>query len=54
MVLDDNNNQLVIELACRKQMYIGHGLKQWQIKDDDDVDDDDEKGHLNTLLLNGE
>ena len=24
MVLDDNNSHLEIELACRKQMYIGH------------------------------
>ena len=24
MVLDDNNSRLEIELACRKQMYIGH------------------------------
>ena len=24
MVLDDNNSQLGIKLACRKQMYIGH------------------------------
>ena len=24
MVLDDNNSHLEIELACTKQMYIGH------------------------------
>ena len=24
MILDDNNNQIGIELACRKPMYIGH------------------------------
>ena len=28
MVLDDNNSQLGIKLACRKQMYIGHDENQ--------------------------
>ena len=28
MVLDDNNSQLEIELACTKQMYIGHDEKR--------------------------
>ena len=30
MVLDDNNGHLEIELACRKQMYIGHDEKRME------------------------
>ena len=30
MVLDDNNSQLGIELACGKQMYIGHDEKRME------------------------
>ena len=30
MVLDDSNSQLGIELACRKQMYIGHDEKRME------------------------
>ena len=32
MVLDDNNSQTGIELACRKPMYIGHDKTERQIK----------------------
>ena len=32
MVLDDNNSQTGIELACKKPMYIGHDKTERQIK----------------------